>query len=108
LGVTDARVAPLPPSDALALLAWAAASGGAHGRRRGAARGRFDAWWAAAALTGLDDDWPPDPDELGAAIAELRWWWWDAAEPDTGWTLRIALEDPVDGLAWAVTAVDIA
>jgi len=108
LGAPALRLGALAPAEALALLAWAAASGGAHGRRRGGARGRFDAWWAAAALTGLDDDWPPDTDELGEAIDELRWWWWDAAEPDTGWTLRIAVEDPVDGLAWALTAVDTA
>ena len=37
-------------------MAWTAASGGAHGRRRGMAAGRFSAWWTAAALTGLLDD----------------------------------------------------
>ena len=33
-----------------------AASGGAHGRRRGMAPGRFAAWWAVAALAGRLDD----------------------------------------------------
>jgi hypothetical protein len=42
-------------------MAWAAASGGAHGPRPGAAAGRFAAWWAAATLTDLHADWPPDP-----------------------------------------------
>jgi hypothetical protein len=102
------RLGRLEVAEALALLGWAGGSGGAHGRRRGAARGRFDAWWALAALCGLDDLWPPDGDELGAAAAELRWYWWDAAEPDTGWTLRLAVEDPLDGLAWAISATDAA
>lgn len=102
------RLGRLTPASAMALLCWAGASGGAHGRRRGAARGRFDAWWAAAALCGLDDRWPPDPDELGEAAAELRWHWWDAGEPDLGWTLRLAVEDPADGLSWAVSASDAA
>jgi hypothetical protein len=30
-------------------MGWTAASGGAFGRRRGAAAGRFGAWWALAA-----------------------------------------------------------
>lgn len=105
LGVPALRLGAFPATGALALLAWAAASGGAHGRRRGTARGRFDAWWTAATLCGLDTN-TLDPDELGAALDDLRWYWWDAAEPDTGWTLRLAVEDPVDGIAWAVSAAD--
>ena len=45
-----ARLAVLTPAEALAWLAWAGASGGAHGRRRGNAIGRFGAWWVLAAL----------------------------------------------------------
>lgn len=108
LGVPRLRAVELSPAEALAWMAWTAASGGAHGRRRGAAAGRFGAWWALACLAGLDDDWPVPPDDLGAAAAELRWWWWDAAEPPTGWALHLAVEDPEEGLAWAVTAVDAA
>ena len=37
-------------AEAVAWLAWAGASGGAHGRRRGAAAGRFGALWLVAAL----------------------------------------------------------
>jgi Family of unknown function (DUF6183) len=107
LGVPALRLGALSSNDALALLAWAAASGGAHGRRRGAARGRFDAWWTAATLCGLDTS-TFDPDELGAALDDLRWYWWDTAEPDTGWTLRLAVEAPLDGLAWALSATDAA
>jgi hypothetical protein len=108
LGPPGARMAPLSSADALAHMAWAAASGGAHGRRRGMASGRFAAWWAVAALTGLLDDWPVHPDRLGEAANELRWFAWDAAEPVTGWSLRIAVEDPLDGLAWALSASDAA
>jgi hypothetical protein len=104
LGVPAARTVPLAPADAMALMAWTAASGGAHARRRGMAAGRFDAWWAAAALAGVDDDWAAD--ELGAALAELRWFLWDAGEPDTGWWFRLAVDDPAHGLAWAVAASD--
>jgi hypothetical protein len=108
LGTPVARVAQVGPGEATALMAWAAASGGAHGHRRGMAAGRFDAWWALAALCGLDDDWPPDPNELGEAASELEMFVWDAYEPDTGWSLRLAFEDRADGLAWAVTATDSA
>ncbi|RMH68598.1 MAG: hypothetical protein D6683_16695, partial [Actinomyces sp.] len=99
LGPRRVRLVEADPATALAHLAWAAASGGAHGRRRGAAWGRFEAWWVAAAVT--DTAWPPDPAELGAAVARARWWLWDADEPDTGWSLRLAGELPGEGLAWA-------
>ena len=87
-------------------MAWAAASGGAHGRRKGMAAGRFAAWWAVAALTDQLDDWPLPPDEIGEALAELRWYRWDAGHPSTGWALRLAVEDPERSMAWAVEAVD--
>jgi hypothetical protein len=99
-------MAEVPAADALAHMAWAAASGGAHGRRRGMAAGRFGAWWVLAAAAGLLDDWPVDPDELGQAAGELRWFVWDAGEPVTGWGLRVAVDDPAEGLAWAVVAQD--
>lgn len=108
LGPTRARVAPLTFAQGLAVLAWTGASGGAHGRRRGMAAGRFGAWWAVAALTGLVDDWPVPPDELGEAGAELEWSTWDAWEPDTGWRSHLAVHDPVEGLAWALAATDAA
>ena len=105
----DLRLRTLTLDEAIGLLAWAGASGGAHGRRRGAARGRFEAWWCAAALVGMDgpdDDWPPDPDDLGDALAELRWWRWDGAKRPAGWFLGIAVDDPLDDLAWALAACD--
>jgi len=106
LGIRRARLGLLTVADAFAHMAWAAASGGAYGRRRGAATGRFDAWIAGAILAGLEDTWPPDGDALGAALADLRWYAWDAAEPVTGWALHLAVEDPKRGLAWALAATD--
>jgi hypothetical protein len=109
LGVPAARVAPLAGDDAVAHMAWAAASGGAHGRRRGMAPGRFAAWWAAAAVADRLDDWPLHPDDMGAVVTEmLRWYAWDAAEPSTGWSIRLAVEHPRRGVAYAITATDSA
>jgi hypothetical protein len=89
LGATDARVAELETGQALAQIAWAAASGGAHGRRRGAAAGRHLAWACAGALGG--NEYP------------LRWF---SGDDDTGWKLHLAAEDPARGLAWALAASD--
>lgn len=106
LGLTHARVGAMSPGQALSWMAWAAASGGAHGRRRGAAAGRYGVWWAIAALCDLD--WPPDPDEVGAAVKRLDYFWFDDGSPGTGWELRIAIADPSTGLAWGIAAVDSA
>jgi hypothetical protein len=100
----EARMAEVAPGPALAAMAWAGASGGAHGRRRGAAVGRFGAWWALAALTGLLDDWPLPPAQLGIAAEELRWLLWEPKNPTPGWSLHLAIED--EGLAWAISATD--
>jgi hypothetical protein len=106
LGPTRATVEPIPATIAAALMGWTAASGGAYGRRRGAAAGRFGTWWALAALTDLLGDWPLDAGELGAAIDELDWLTWSTGEPDTGWSCRLAAQDPGHGLAWALVAGD--
>jgi hypothetical protein len=108
LGRDRVRVAELDASAAVRTLAWAGASGGAHARRPGAAAGRFAAWWAVAALTGLLERWPVDPDELGDALARLRWYEWDSGGTATGWGLHLAIEDPSSTRAWAVAAVDLA
>jgi hypothetical protein len=104
LGHRDHRLGRIRPADAMARMAWAAASGGAHGVRRGAALGRFDAWWAAAGLAGLD--WPPDPAALGAGLQRLAWWVWDDGLPANGWVLRLAVADPAAGWAAALDATD--
>ena len=104
LGHPEHRLGRVTPASAMARMAWAAASGAAHGVRRGAALGRFDAWWAAAALAGLD--WPPDPGDLGTAVERLTWWVWDDGMPGTGWILRLAVADPAAGWAAALDASD--
>lgn len=106
LGVRRARVCDLAGADALAWIAWAGASGGAQGRRRGAAAGRFGAWWLLGALGDLLDEWPPDAGELEQLLGELRWFRWNAHEPEVGWSLHLAVADPDEGVAWAIAAQD--
>jgi hypothetical protein len=106
LGVPDVYAAWLDPGEALALLAWAGASGGRHGRRRGAAAGRDVAWATASAIAGFEPDEPPAEDALGAAVAQLQWQSWNAPDVSTGWVLRLAVADEADGLAWAIDAYD--
>lgn len=106
LGLAAVRLGEVDAAGALARMAWAGASGGAHGRRRGMAAGRFDAWWALAALAGMLDRWPVEPGELGEAAGELRWFCFEDDGPRTGWHLDLAIEDPAEGIAWAVTATD--
>ena len=108
LGVTGGRLAPIDASLAIAWLAWAGSSGGAHGRRRGAAIGRFGAWWTIAALADLADVWPVDPGRIGEALLSLNWFWWDADEPHLGWELQLAVADPHEGYAWAINVHDAA
>lgn len=106
LGIRRCRICELEPTDALAWLAWAGASGGAHGRRRGAAAGRFGAWWLLAALGDLLDDWPVASDELGDLASELFWYRWNAFEPEVGWSLQLAIADTANDVAWAINAAD--
>lgn len=100
LGAREARVAALRAADALALMAWTAASGGAAGRRRGMAWGRFLAWECAAVLAGVDIA------DVGDVVDDLEWYAWDAARPSVGWSLRLAVADPDNDCAWAVEATD--
>lgn len=106
LGLSRARAAELSDGEAMRWMAWAGASGGAHGRRRGAAAGRYGVWWAIATLCDLD--WPPDPDEVAQVLEHLDFYWFDDGSPGTGWELRLAVEDTSSGLAWAISAVDAA
>jgi hypothetical protein len=104
LGMTRARAGHVDPAEGLAWMGWAGASGGAHGRRRGAAAGRYLAWWVMATLT--DQDWPADPDTMGGIVSGLVWIWFDVGSPETGWVLRLAIESPALGLSWAISATD--
>ncbi len=109
LGGPAQELAELGPPAALALMAWAAGSGGAHGRRRGAAPGRFAAWWVLAAMGDLTSHWPLVPDQLGEVLHQVRWFAWAADGPTTGWVLRLALEarhGPHRGQAFALLATD--
>lgn len=106
LGVDKPQLAELTSAEALAWMAWAGASGGAHGRRRGAAAGRFGAWWLLAALGDMLDDWPVQPGQLHAVADELVWYWWHDGSPASGWSLQLAVEDKDEGYAWAIKAHD--
>ena len=107
LGLSAWTRRSLTLAEALAWLAWAGASGGAHGRRRGAALGRFGALWVLAALLDLTDEWPVPLDVLGRRAQPLSWSWWEpVATSQHGWRLQIVVEDLDDGHAWAISAVD--
>jgi hypothetical protein len=111
LGARPREIVELEPAMALAAMGWAAASGGAYGRRRGAAPGRFAAWLVLVALGDLSAKWPLAPDELGEVLHQVRWYAWGAGEPSTGWALRLAVEGtagPNKDRAWAVSATDAA
>ncbi len=104
LGPHRVRAAEVDLPTAIAAMAWAGASGGAYGRRRGGPVGRMLAWWAVAAVLGIDDI--SDAADLGEEAADLKWRLWDPGDQIGGWALHLAVEDPIDGLAWAVSAVD--
>lgn len=99
------RIGPLTTDEAIQRMAWAAASGGAHGRRRGAALGRFMAFYVTALLTDLQ--WPAEASLLGSKAKELRWYRWDEGDVEKGWVLRLAVADPDNGWAAAIAATDL-
>ena len=103
MGVPSPSVVRIEPQDALAWICWAAASGAAHGRRRGSATGRFETWWALATVADLD--FPPDPDDFGEVLSELVFHWWSDGI-DEGWRLNLAITDPEIDRTWAITAID--
>ncbi|MCH8899668.1 MAG: hypothetical protein IH942_04120, partial [Acidobacteria bacterium] len=88
-----------------AAMVWAAASGGAHGSRRGTPRGRALAWWVVAQLLGYDE--LPEDDDALVEAEELNWYLWDPGEQVGGWSLHLAVEDPEDEVSWALSAVDM-
>ena len=98
------EIAPLDLANALRRVAWAASSGGTHGARRGAAYGRFSAWYLATLLAELE--WPADPARLGASLERLRWSELEEPDAEPGWALRLAVEDPDAGWAAALSAHD--
>lgn len=107
LGLSQVHVARLSLPVTLAWLTWAGASGGARGKRRGTATGRSDAWWFLATFTGLTDEWPADPDELGDVLTGLEYYAFrDDAAPTSGWDLSLVIVDPDEGLSVALHATD--
>ncbi len=98
-------IGPLTPDEAIQRMAWAAASGGTHGRRRGAAFGRLMAWYVSTVLADLR--WPPEPDELGREIQRLSWWRWDEDVSERGWVFRLAVSNPSAGWTAAIGATDV-
>ena len=100
------RIGPLRSEEALQRIAWTAASGGAHGRRRGAAVGRSMAWYLVALLG--DVGWPASSDAIKKALDDLDWFYWDEGAPDgEGWVLRLAVADRSNGWAAAIAATDL-
>lgn len=107
LGLTSVDVAELDARTAVAWLAWAGASGGAHGKRRGAATGRAEAWWFLASFTGLDEPWPCDGAELGEVVGSLGFAAWrHRSRTDGGWNLRLVVNDRHEGVCAALEATD--
>jgi hypothetical protein len=103
IGVPRPSVVRLDLPEALAWLGWAAASGAANGKRRGAASGRFETWWTLAVIA--DMDFPPDPDDFGEVLSEFIYHWWSDGV-DEGWRLNLAITDPEIDRTWAITAID--
>lgn len=91
--------------DALSWLAWAGASGGAYGRRLGAATGRFGAWWMLAALGDALHQWPLTAEQAGIIAAQWSWSWWDNG-PASGWQLHLVAHNETTNTSWAINAND--
>ncbi len=104
LAAGSAVSAEVSGRDALGWLAWCGASGGAYGRRRGGPLGRFAAWWALAAIGRVE--WPPEAGKLVGALHRLRWHRWDTAESTHGWSVCLAVTDPVRAISWGLYATD--
>jgi len=105
LGPRRARLADIGPGVAMEAMAWAGASGGGHGRRRGTPAGRAGAWWVMLEALGYEEP-PEDLSVLGEQAEELRWVLWDPGDRIGGWNLHLGIEDPEDGFAWILSAVD--
>lgn len=105
IAFASVRIGRLTGAEAMQRIAWAAASGGAHGRRRGAALGRSMAWYLVTLLGDLAA--PAAPADVGRALGDLDWFYWDEGEPEEGWVLRLAVSDPEQGWSAAIGATDI-
>ena len=105
--IPDAPIAPISTELAFSWLAWAGASGGAHGTRRGMATGRFGVWWLCATIADIADEWPLDSPEAQDAIRNLQWSRFIHDDIDTnGWVVHLAVHDPSTGLSVVIDAGD--
>ena len=101
------RTGRVTADDALAMLAWAASSGGAHGKRRGGAGGRSEALWLLSVFAGLQDDFPDSLPELGAVVAGCEFHVFENDEtPTDGWGFHLVIVDPSEGISAALSAHD--
>ena len=111
LGVANARITPLGTQQALTWLAWCGASGGAHGRRRGGALGRFGVWWMLAAIGGFTDEWDELcrrgqlGDECGDVAVSTSWFRYDDGTR-SGYELSLITHDADEDISIALVARD--
>lgn len=107
----DVEIAPLERDQLLQWLVWCGASGGAHGRRRGMASGRFATWWLLGAIGGFTEDWDDlqRHAELGDAVREtvdaFTWTRWRTIQRH-GYELSVVAHDAEEGVSIVLHAHD--
>lgn len=111
LGFHSLRLTPISTEQALQWLAWCGSTGGTHGRRRGAALGRFGVWWLLAAIGGFTEEWDALRQagtlgqEIGDTAQALRWF-----RVDTGdlhpYELSLVAQDADNHISFALLAHD--
>lgn len=111
---------PLSVADLFGLVAFAAASGGVRGRRRGGAAGRAHAWWLVRTAVGMTDATAASIDDLEFALEDLRLlelrstgeaaWRLEVAigHPEGEWAVGLSALDREDDAAAADAAADVA
>lgn len=109
LNRSSLRVTPLSTHQTLDWLVWCGASSGAHGRRRGSAAGRFNAWWLVAALGGIDWDESATrgtlSEDVGDVLTRLDWFRIDSTERHS-YELRLAAVEADEGITFGLLADD--
>jgi hypothetical protein len=108
-GTGEVRIGAIGTATFLQLVAFAGASGGVHGRRRGGAAGRALAWWVARCATGLHRQPEVDPEELEFRMEDLELLAF-RVPGEAAWRLEVALgsrsEDPREEWGVAIAAFD--
>lgn len=107
----DVEITPLEPHQVLQWLVWCGASGGAHGRRRGMASGRFGTWWLLGALGGFIEDWDELErhgelgDAVGETLATFTWNRWRTMQRH-GYDLSVVAHATEEGVSVVLSAHD--